>query len=172
MESNNTDPKDKNLDNPAKVEVAKSSSQSDRQEMNPKNQLPSDPDNQNEIKEPEQQKEPEPVAPYPVDANYDSKLQNVLKIEFINRVTHIIQFNELTKDNIKKIINKNIIKIKKRFKEQDITISIDKNFINKIVELSNYNLSGARNIKNLLENKIDNLVIDNIIKNNKKIKIS
>lgn len=100
------------------------------------------------------------------------KLKNVLKIEFINRITHIIQFNELTRDNIKDIINKNILEIRKRLKQQDITINIDKNFVNKIIELSNYNLYGARNINNILENKIDNLVIDSILNNKKKIKIS
>lgn len=100
------------------------------------------------------------------------KLKNVLKIEFINRITHIIQFNELTKDNIKDIINKNILEIRKRLKQQDITINIDKNFVNKIIELSNYNLYGARNINTILENKIDNLVIDSILNNKKKIKIT
>ena len=100
------------------------------------------------------------------------KLKNILKIEFINRITHIIQFNELTKDNIKDIINKNILEIRKRLKQQDITINIDKNFVNKIIELSNYNLYGARNINTILENKIDNLVIDSILNNKKKIKIT
>ena len=100
------------------------------------------------------------------------KLKNVLKIEFINRITHIIQFNELTKDNIKDIINKNILEIRKRLKQQDITINIDKNFVNKIIELSNYNSYGARNINTILENKIDNLVIDSILNNKKKIKIT
>lgn len=100
------------------------------------------------------------------------KLKNVLKIEFINRITHIIQFNELTRDNIKDIINKNILEIRKRLKQQDITINIDKNFVNKIIELSNYNLYGARNINTILENKIDNLVIDSILNNKKKIKIT
>lgn len=100
------------------------------------------------------------------------KLKNVLKIEFINRITHIIQFNELTKDNIKNIINKNILEIRKRLKQQDITINIDKNFVNKIIELSNYNLYGARNINTILESNIDNLVIDSILNNKKKIKIT
>lgn len=100
------------------------------------------------------------------------KLKNILKIEFINRITHIIQFNELTKDNIKDIINKNILKIRKRLKQQDITINIDKNFVNKIIELSNYNLYGARNINTILERNIDNLVIDSILNNKKKVKIS
>lgn len=100
------------------------------------------------------------------------KLKNILKIEFINRITHIIQFNELTKDNIKDIINKNILEIRKRLKQQDITINIDKNFVNKIIELSNYNLYGARNINTILESNIDNLVIDSILNNKKKVKIS
>ena len=100
------------------------------------------------------------------------KLKNILKIEFINRITHIIQFNELTKDNIKDIINKNILEIRKRLKQQDITINIDKNFVNKIIELSNYNLYGARNINTILESNIDNLVIDSILNNKKKIKIT
>ena len=64
MDSDKTGQQEENLNNPTKVEIAKSSSQSDRQELNKKNQISTEQENINENKEEEEQKEPEPVAPY------------------------------------------------------------------------------------------------------------
>ena len=99
------------------------------------------------------------------------KLEEGLSLEFINRINHIMQFNNLNEDIIKKIINKQVKLIKKKYANQDIILNISSTFINDILKLSNYETSGARNIKNLVEDKIDNLVIDNLLIGNKNIKI-
>lgn len=79
MDPDKTGQQEENLNNPTKVEIGKSSSKSERQEINQKNPVGTDQENINENKEEEQEKEPEPVTPYPVDKGYDAKLQKILK---------------------------------------------------------------------------------------------
>ncbi len=104
-------------------------------------------------------------------SNIKNKLTNVLSIEFLNRINHIIQFNDLTSDNIRLIIEKELTKVKKKFKDQDIKLQIDNNIINDIIKLVDYNLSGARSIRKIIEDKIDNIVIDNILNGVNKVTI-
>lgn len=92
-------------------------------------------------------------------------------IEFLNRIDYIINFNELTKQDIKKIIEKELEYIKNKFKKQNIELTISKNIVKELINISNYSEQGARRIKNLIENKIDNIVIDNLMIGNKKIAI-
>ncbi len=99
------------------------------------------------------------------------KLDNVLSKEFIGRINHIIEFNKLDKDTITKIIKKEILEIKKKFKSQDIKLNIDNKIIEEILELANYKESGARNIKNILEAQIDNIVIDSILNGSREVNI-
>ncbi len=99
------------------------------------------------------------------------KLEEVLNVEFLNRINHIIQFNDLESDTIKQIIEMEIHKIKQRFKEQKIKLSIDNNVIDDILKLSNYEKNGARQISKILEDKIDNIVIDNILNGVSKVNI-
>ena len=128
MDSDITDQQEKNLNNPTKINVVKSESLNDNKEINTKNQLVSDQENQKEIneqepqkeleqqKEPEQQKdpEPEPVAPYPIDDKYDSKLKNILKKQISLRPKTIFEpeifditknLNDLKKEE-QEILNK------------------------------------------------------------------
>ena len=98
-------------------------------------------------------------------------LQEYFSTEFLNRINLIINFNNLTNANIKKIVNQDIKEIISKFKSQNINITIHKKIVNEIVDMSNYEEYGARKIKKIIENQIDNIVIDNIIKGNRKIDI-
>ncbi len=100
------------------------------------------------------------------------KLTNILSIELLNRINHVIQFNKLTEDNIRFIIKNKINNIKNKFKGYNIIINISNSFIDNIIKLSNYEEFGARKINKLLEEKIDDIVIDSILNNEKKVKIS
>ena len=69
MEAKNSDEK---LNNPTKVEVGKSGTQSERQNINSDNIESEKTDQANIVKK-------DPILPYPVDSSYDSKIQKVLK---------------------------------------------------------------------------------------------
>ena len=101
----------------------------------------------------------------------NNNLKDTFSTEFINRIDYVINFNSLTKNDIKKIIEKEINNVKLKFKNQKIDLEIQKNVIDELIKVSNYNEFGARHIKNIIEEKIDNIVIDNILLGKNKINI-
>ncbi len=99
-------------------------------------------------------------------------LKDILSIEFINRIDNIISFNKLTKEDITKIINNNLKKLKNKYKDRDITLSISNDLVNYIIEKSNYEELGARQVKKIIKNSVENIVLDKIILGENKISIS
>ncbi|MFA5409987.1 MAG: ATP-dependent Clp protease ATP-binding subunit, partial [Bacilli bacterium] len=96
-----------------------------------------------------------------------AKLKRHLSPEFVNRIYKVIIFNQLNKKNITKIIANSISLLKQRF--NSVKIVIDKNVIEEIVDLSNYKDFGARKIDKIIEDKIEGIVIDGIMRGDKEI---
>lgn len=101
--------------------------------------------------------------------NLNSDLKETFNIPFLNRIDDIIIFNKLTAQNIEKIIKIKLNELKEKFKE--ITINISKETINEIIEESNYQEFGARKIEKIIKNKLENIIIDNIINNQTTVNI-
>ncbi|MBQ7140564.1 MAG: ATP-dependent Clp protease ATP-binding subunit [Bacilli bacterium] len=106
------------------------------------------------------------------DENILTDLKDFLSIEFINRIDNIITFNKLSKDNIITIINNNISKLKEKYKKKGINISYNKNIIDELLELSNYEELGARQISKIIKDKFENIIIDKILMGEHKINVS
>lgn len=103
------------------------------------------------------------------NSNNTNKLKEQFSIPFINRIDNIVTFNKLNKNIIEKLIHQKINKIKNKYK--DIKIKINKQVIDEIIKESSYNEFGARKIDKIIKNKIENIIIDNIINNNDYINI-
>lgn len=103
------------------------------------------------------------------NSNNTNKLKEYFSIPFINRIDNIVIFNRLNKNIIEKLIHQKINKIKNKYK--DIKIKINKQVIDEIIKESSFNEFGARKIDKIIKNKIENIVIDNIINNNDYINI-
>ena len=101
-----------------------------------------------------------------------SELRKILSVEFINRIQNIVIFNQLTKNDIKKLITKKIKEVEKFYMKKDIHLLINKKIYNKIINESNYETFGARKLNKIIEDKIDNIIIENIFKGQKEINIS
>lgn len=101
-------------------------------------------------------------------SSVNSKLKEFLSIEFLNRIDEIMIFEQLTDEDIRKILDKKIKEVKDKFLEKGITLKIGKKVIEEIIELSNYREYGARKLDKILESKVDSIVIDEILdgKNN------
>ena len=99
--------------------------------------------------------------------NIKEDVKNIFSNEFINRINNIIKFKELTYDDIKKIVENKIKETLLKLNEQKIDIKLHKKVINEIINQSNYQESGARKINKLIEDKIDDIVIDNMLENNR-----
>jgi len=98
--------------------------------------------------------------------NSKSSVKDKLKVslgsDLINRVTKIIELNILSDNDIKNIIYKEIDSLKSKY---NISLNIDDKVINNIVELSEYKVSGARKIKEIISNNIEDVIIDNVLDN-------
>ncbi|MCI8567881.1 MAG: ATP-dependent Clp protease ATP-binding subunit, partial [Bacilli bacterium] len=104
-------------------------------------------------------------------SNLISNLENSFSTEFLNRINHILLFNRLDEENIRLIIKNKLLRMKKEYKDKGIKIVVDKNIIDEVISISDYNKFGARKITKILEDKINNIVADNILDNVYKIKI-
>ena len=99
--------------------------------------------------------------------NDNSKLLDIFNKSFINRIDDIIYFNNLSKDDIKIITNREIKRIKEKY--YNINININDNVIDELITESKYNEYGARNISKIINNHIENIIVDGLINNQKHI---
>ena len=100
-----------------------------------------------------------------------TNLKETFSLPFINRIDNIVVFNRLTKENIKKIVNKNIKKLEQKYKNKNIKIKISKKVIDEIIDKCDYNEFGARKINKVIKTDLDNLIIEEILKGNTNITI-
>jgi ATP-dependent Clp protease ATP-binding subunit ClpC len=76
--------------------------------------------------------------------------------EFLNRISYIINFKNLTKNDIKKIIKKEYNKLQNDY---NIESKLSNEDISKIAIESNYEIYGARKIKNIIKRNIESKLI-------------
>ena len=107
--------------------------------------------------------------------NNKNKINNELKenfsIPFLNRIDNVLTFDYLTYDNIKNIIDSRIIKLKDKYKKKNIKVNISKEVIEEIINESNYKEFGARKIDKIIKNKVENIIINEILDNKDNIHI-
>ncbi|MCX6722026.1 MAG: ATP-dependent Clp protease ATP-binding subunit [Candidatus Staskawiczbacteria bacterium] len=84
--------------------------------------------------------------------------KNIFKPEFINRFDSTIVFHPLTKDNLMKIAQLSLVSLQKSLKEKDINFSITELLKEKIVELSYKPEFGAREMRRVVQDKVENAV--------------
>ena len=100
-----------------------------------------------------------------------SKLKEYLDVSLIGRIDNIVQFDNLSEEQIKNIIKNKIKKLKTKYKNKNINVNISPNVINEICDESDYELMGARKIDKIIKDRLDNQIIDEIINNNSSVTI-
>ena len=78
--------------------------------------------------------------------------KDYLGIEFLNRIDEVLIFNSLTKDDIKKIIFKQLTEYVEKNK---INLKISPEIVNKLVEKVDFSVSGARKISRIVEKYVE-----------------
>lgn len=86
----------------------------------------------------------------------DSELSRHFRPEFLNRLDEIIVFDPLKKEEIKQIVEIQLNLLRKRVRERKIKISLSENAINRIVEEGYDPDYGARPLKRIIQQRIQN----------------
>jgi len=84
--------------------------------------------------------------------------------EFLNRVDDTIIFNGLTDDVFKKIITIELSKLNNRIKEKNYNLTFDTSVSDRIFELNSEEDYGARPIKRIIQNLVEDFLSEEILK--------
>ncbi|GGJ65710.1 ATP-dependent Clp protease ATP-binding subunit [Virgibacillus salexigens] len=98
-----------------------------------------------------------------------STLENLsayFKPEFLNRFDAIIQFNELTEENLMEIVDLMLSDLQKTMEENNITITITKEAKEALVRLGYDRRFGARPLRRVIQDKIEDQLTDLILEDN------
>jgi len=101
--------------------------------------------------------------------------KNIFRPEFINRFDGVIIFKPLTRSNLLDIAELFLIELKKNLKNQEITLLISPPVKEKIVDLSYHPAFGAREMRRVIQDKIENILavalLEGVIKKGKEARI-
>ena len=98
------------------------------------------------------------------DSNlYKHELYKYFKPEFINRLDAIVKFNDLSYKNLMEITKIYLEEVKKDFREIGVNFAYTNEVIEKIVDLSDYEEFGAREIRRVVDDKIVTMVSRKIL---------
>ncbi len=102
-------------------------------------------------------------SPDKVENQVEQMLKDYFKPEFLNRIDEIIIFNPLTKDDIIKIVDIQLKRIKNLLKERKINIEISDLAKEKLAELGYDPQFGARPLKRVIQKMIQNKLAKEIL---------
>lgn len=94
------------------------------------------------------------------------EMKNFFSPEFLNRIDDIITFNALKEDDIKKISDIEIKKLMKRLNEMNYKINYDQTLVDYISKVGYDELYGARPLKRAIQDKVEDLVSEEVLKGN------
>lgn len=100
-----------------------------------------------------------------VNKKINKAIKEIFKPEFINRLDEVVIFEKLNRDNIEKIIELEIDKIKERVKDV-VKFKTTKNFNKHILDKSYSDIYGARAVKRELTKTLENFLSEYIIDHN------
>ncbi len=92
------------------------------------------------------------------------EMKNFFSPEFLNRIDDIVIFNSLKEDEIEKIANIELVKLKNRLSEMKYDISFDENVIKYISKNGFDELYGARPLKRAIQDKLEDFISDEVLK--------
>lgn len=93
--------------------------------------------------------------------NLMTEINDILGIEIVNRIDKILFFERLNKASIKKIIKKEVNKLKKEYDVHDMDINIFDSVIDKL----DYRKYGARKIKKIVKEMMFEILVEKKLKN-------
>lgn len=90
-------------------------------------------------------------------------LRKVFRPEFINRVDAIIVFHALNKEQIKQIVDLELVKVSERLTEYGITLDISSEGRDLMAEMGYDPEMGARPLRRVIQNKVEDRLSDGLL---------
>ncbi len=100
-----------------------------------------------------------------------SKLGEYFNAAFINRIDNVIVCNFLSKEDISSLIHQKIKVLKKKY-DNKVKVTISKKVEEEILEMSHYQEYGARKIDKIIKDKVESVIIDEIINDKEEIHVT
>jgi ATP-dependent Clp protease ATP-binding subunit ClpC len=94
------------------------------------------------------------------------ELQKFFAPEFLNRIDEVIIFNQLVKDDVKKIVKLEIDILSKRLSKMKYNFTFDDTVTELISEVGFDELYGARPLKRAIQDKIEDYISEEILNGN------
>ncbi len=94
-----------------------------------------------------------------------AELEENFKPELINRLDKIIVFNALGETELKKITKLNLAELANRLKQNNIELTYSTKIIPYLTKLSYNPLKGAREIKRVIQNNIEQPIVEMLLQN-------
>ena len=105
------------------------------------------------------------------EAEYEEKcaeviteLKDNLRPEFLNRIDHIIVFNALAQEEIRKIVKINLEELTDRLKKQKFELDVDQKVIHYLAEIGFDPEYGARPVRRKIQERIEDEIAEHILK--------
>lgn len=86
--------------------------------------------------------------------------------EFLNRIDDIILFNSLNEETLRKIVTIELGKLNNRLTDKGYKINFDKTITSRIYELNKQEEYGARPLKRIIQNLLEDFLSEEILKGN------
>jgi ATP-dependent Clp protease ATP-binding subunit ClpC len=93
-----------------------------------------------------------------------AELKDNLRPEFLNRIDHIIVFNALNQQHIRKIVRTHLDTLAARLKEQGYTLDVDAKAVNLLAEEGFDPEYGARPVRRVIQERIESEIAEHILK--------
>ena len=92
------------------------------------------------------------------------ELQKFFAPEFLNRIDEVIVFKTLNRDNVKKIVNLEIDRLKSRLLGLKYNFTFDETIIDLISEVGYDEIYGARPLKRAIQDKVEDFISEEVLK--------
>ncbi len=90
-------------------------------------------------------------------------LKDIFRPEFLNRLDEILEFDSLTKEQIREIVKLQLADFSKRLADQELTIDVDEKALDVLVQDGYDPAYGARPVKRALQRDLENPIAKRIV---------
>jgi ATP-dependent Clp protease ATP-binding subunit ClpC len=105
------------------------------------------------------------------DHDYEAKCEEVIqelksnvRPEFLNRIDHVLVFNALHQEHIRKIVKLHISEFSERLKKKGFKLEVDQNVINFLAQEGFDPEYGARPVRRVIQERMEDEIAEHILK--------